>query len=185
MDNSLRYALLDQQQSKSNLLGTRRRAASRFTKPRERLKRNFRCPQRDRRVAKAHSWSSFSLTEEGSEGWKIIPRLLSRSPDSLPPCPPAPLLLHSIVPSPSNLSDCPFPSRFRPGRPAGFLSFSPDSRVPSFSRVYVGKQGARYFRPSPTRNAVPGGVFRTGMVDGGRPALPRFVYTERRNGELA
>lgn len=68
-----------------------------------------------------------------------------------------------------------------------FLSFSPDSRSVGFHRfrVCIRGQGARYFRPSPTRNAVPGGVFRTGMVDGGRPPLPRFVYTERRNRVLA
>lgn len=33
----------------------------------------------------------------------------------------------------------PLPSRFRPGQPRPVLSFSTDIRVPSFSRVYVGK----------------------------------------------
>lgn len=63
-------------------------------------------------------------------------------------------------------------------------SFSTVVRVLSFSRVYVGKQGARYFRPSPTRNAVPGGVFRHTAMDGGgndepSPALPRRSFTPR------
>lgn len=58
-----------------------------------------------------------------------------------------------------------------------------DRRPGTIVFACVRGQGARYFRPSPTRNAVPGGVFRHTAMDGGNdepsPALPRRSFTPR------
>lgn len=127
------------------------------------------------------SFPNVLVREEGSGGWKIIPGK-----------PPPLSLLYKFLPfgSIARVEPVPIAASFSFSWRANhgrFLSFSPDSRSVGFHRfrVCIRGQGARYFRPSPTRNAVPGGVFRTGMVDGGRPPLPRFVYTERRNRVLA
>lgn len=131
---------------------------------------------------------------------KIIPRNLSIVPS---PCSTSPFSLHALSILSPSLSSLSIPHSsylfLPPSLSRSFLASSApslshrtltlflDRRPGSIVFACVRGQGARYFRPSPTRNAVPGGVFRhTAMDDGSggggggpSPALPRRSFTPR------